>query len=522
MKNVCIIALAVSASTLGACDRAAPTVPTSSGANSANATQPHSVAFLDDLASSARHVQTVAGFDLELAQSGDDITLDWQDFGGPYEVWRSTDPYFAPGHAGATMLAGGLTMTSHVDVGGNDDTSYYYRIEAATGLSTIAGKYVQGCAPGYNKISQPLITSEQTASEFFDSFDSAPSSVHLFDATTQRYATWTKNYDPSWGMFSYGLGQCPIVRPSWDTGPFAHKTVGHVPAFGHMQITLQPGHNYVTLPLSFGDMMASELLELLPEHSTVASFTPAGPGAPYRGGAGDFEIDAGSCIAVSVTDAADWPPPYDPLHDLDDEFDDPNLPGWTQHNGEGATVTVQGRQCIVEPDPNTVWYNNQQGYHLCKPVSGSFAVTADLTVTNAAGGPAAPGDLFRIGGLMIRDPESPAPNTYHVGLGVLDDPNTLIFEHKSTDDGTSTVGSTPYGQSKAELRICRVDGEVHGLYRAPGGEWTLAHTEARPDLPDTVLAGPIAYALQSDPDLRCTVDSVTFKTAIELDDCTTD
>lgn len=522
MKHVCIIALAALASTLGACDRATVAVSVANGAEGARPVQHHPPAFMDDLASSARTVPSVAGFDLEIAQSGDDITLEWEDVGGPYEVWRSTDPYFAPGDAGSTMLAGALLVTNHVDVGGNDDTSYYYRVAATTGPSTIVGKYVQACTPGYNKIAQPLVTSEQTASEFFDSFDSTPSSVHLFDAATDGYATWMKNYDPSWGMFSYGLGQCPIVRPSWGTGPFAHKTVGHVPAFGQMQIMLQPGHNYVTLPLSFGDMMASDLLELLPENSAVASFTPAGPGAPYRGGAGDFEIDAGSCIAVSVSDIADWPPPYDPLHDLDDEFDDPTLPGWTQHNGGGATVTVQGGQCTVEPDPNTVWYDDQQGYHLCKPVSGNFAVTADLTVTNAAGGPAAPGELFRIGGLMIRDPDSPTPNTYHVGLGVLDDPNTLIFEHKSTDDGTSTVGSTPYGRSDAELRVCRVDGEVHGLYRAPGGEWTLVHTEARPDLPDTVLAGPIAYALQDDPDLRCTVDSVTFKTVTSVDDCTVD
>lgn len=535
MKDV-LFTLAAATSLLAACDH---TEPVDFDRDGTEVPEDLPDSATSSLVSEARGLPSAAGFDLRITGSGADITLEWDDVGGPYEIWRSTTPYFVPGDAGSTLLAGAPMGTQYTDVGGNDDnndTSYYYRVAAPSNHSQIVGKYVQSCETGYNKISQPLVFQElndapndapndrRTARYFFELFESPPSSVHLFDADTQSYDTWMSNYDPKWGMFSYGPGQCPIVRYSGNMDDVVHKTFGIVPAVSDMQRPLVPGHdhhNYVTLPLHLGTMMASELLAIMPAGSTVAGFTPTGPTDPPHGdGGGDFEIRAGSCISVSVTNSFDWPP--DPLRALDDEFDDPSLPGWTQHNEDDATVTVEDGQCTIEPEPNTVWYQNSETNHLSKPVSGNFAVTVDLSVTNVAGGSIVPGALYRIAGLMIRAPQNPTPDTYHVGLGVLDNPNELIFEYKTTNDGTSTYGSAPYGQNEAELRICRLDGEVHGLFRTPGGDWTLVNTESRADLPDTVLAGPMAYAYPNVSDLRCTVDWIHFKTVTSLGDCMTD
>ncbi len=466
-----------------------------------------------------RGVPAVAGFDMEIALSGADIALSWDDVGGPYDVWRSTDPYFEPGDAGSTMLATGVAAANYDDVGGNDSTSYYYRVTGGGAqLSTIAGKYVRGLVPGYNKVSQPLISDLTGAEEFAGSFGGAnkPSSVHKFNASTQDYSTWYYGYDPAWGVFEYGLGECPIYRSPWGAGPFDHPTVGLVPAYGEMNISLAPGHNYVTVPLYLGDTMASDMLNLLPEGATLAYFEPFGLSAPYSGGAeGDFPISAGQCISVSVADGGDWPPPFDPLTQLNDEFDG-DLSGWTEtFNPQDANVSVDNGVCTIVPEPDVGWFGMGTAFHMAKPVSGDFCVTASVEVTNAAGEPAYPGGLFRMGGVMIRNPATALPNTYHVGLGVLTLPEN-IYEFKSTQDGVSTVGEYTWEETMSEVRICRLGDTVHGLGRMPGGDWQLMNESLRPDLPQEVVAGPVSYGSQADPDIVCQCDWVRFKSIASL------
>ncbi len=513
MKTLCVVVLATAPMALLGCDRlsAAP-----------DELPNPAVSPTDDLTPPRHGVPAIAGFGMHIEVAGGDIVLGWDDQGSTYSVWRSTTPYFNPGDPDAVLLASELTDPNYVDVGGNDDTSYYYRVESVGGISTICGKYVQQIVPGYNKVAQPVISGITSAAGFASSFEHPISAAYKWHPDKEYYSHWFDFFDPTWDIFDYGLGDCPIAQPASGVGPFMHKTVGQLPDYGEMEIALHPGHNYVTVPLHMGDLTASELLQQLPAGATVAAFTPYGPGEPYGGGAeGDFAIVAGSCVSVSVTSAATWPPPFDPLPTLDDDFGGGTLSGWTEHNGGGATVTVEDGHAIIDPDPRTQWYNNDEAYHLCKPVSGDFCVTASMSVTNAAGGATYPGATLRIGGLMIRDPDSDVPNTYHVGLGVLIDPE-MCFEHKSTVSGVSTVGATPYPSTDGDLRVCRLGDEVYGLLREPGGSWELMHQVSRPDLPDSLLAGPIAYGNQEDDDLLCSCDYVGFQSITEAAEITDD
>jgi len=118
----------------------------------------------DPLTTSLEGVARVAGFDVTIVLAGADIDLNWTSVGAgfDYDVWRSTEPYFSPGDPGSIELVNGVVGTSFTDAGGNDTTSYYYRVEAEDGASaydsTIVGKYVQPMeATGYSVLGFPLL-----------------------------------------------------------------------------------------------------------------------------------------------------------------------------------------------------------------------------------------------------------------------------------------------------------------------------------------------------------------------------
>lgn len=214
-------------------------------------------------------------------------------------------------------------------------------------------------------------------------------------------------------------------------------------------------------------------------------------------------------------------PPPDPMASLTDEFETNSLASWNIHHPEAASVAIEGGDLVMTPNPNTWWYMADEALQVSKTVTGNFAVTTRMEVTNLNGGPTAPGAPFRIGGVMVRDPGSVnGPNTYHLGIGNMSTP-TVVTVSKSTDEGYSEIGTTPWNGTLAELRICRFGAEVQAFIRLPEYEeqWTMIDSHQRPDLPSTVAVGPIAYAGTNEPDLVAAADYVQFQTVTRIEDC---
>ncbi|MCA9705125.1 MAG: hypothetical protein KDK70_04645 [Myxococcales bacterium] len=218
----------------------------------------------------------------------------------------------------------------------------------------------------------------------------------------------------------------------------------------------------------------------------------------------------------------------DPLAALNDDFDG-DLSAWSIYNPQDAAVSVTGGALEILPVHGPGWYNGGEAVHVNQPVAGNFAVTSYVTVTDLQGGPTAPGDPYRVGGLMIRDPNSPTVNSYHMGIGNMNTPGVVVVS-KSTDDSSSQIGLPNFDLGDgtlAEMKICRVGADVQGLVRLPGQPWTIIDWHVRPDLPTEVVTGPISYAWDpfgayTDPDLRTTCDYVRYETVETLADCMKD
>jgi hypothetical protein len=214
-------------------------------------------------------------------------------------------------------------------------------------------------------------------------------------------------------------------------------------------------------------------------------------------------------------------PPTDPLASLTDEFQTNTLANWSIHRPETASVVIEDGDLVMTPNQFAWWYMSDEALQVSKLVTGNFAVTTRMEVTNLAGGPTAPGAPYRIGGIMMRDPGSTnGPNTYHLGIGNMSTP-TVVTVSKSTDEGYSQIGTTPWSGTLAEMRICRFGADVQAFIRLPEYEqqWTMIDSHQRGDLPSTVAVGPIAYAGTSEPDLVAAADYVHFQTVEKLEDC---
>ena len=161
-----------------------------------------------------------------------------------------------------------------------------------------------------------------------------------------------------------------------------------------------------------------------------------------------------------------------------------------------------------------------------KLVTGNFKLTTAVRARRASSPnqPVGPTD-YQFGGIMARAPGGGAESYVFVVVG--DRGATLEVEAKSTRDGVSAVQGEAWPSGDAQLRLCRVGARFH-LYSRPidGGTWKVATQWGppydRPDLPETLQVGPIAYAWTNQPDLLASFDYARFATVASEADCTTD
>lgn len=339
------------------------------------------------------------------------------------------------------------------------------------------------------------------------------------------------------GFSSWGWTNGPIAPGTSTSWPVYAAVGGCDPNGGQLVGNLSVSYSGGTASISFdrvGDVLLDEEQlhvgsQPLPRDASGAySINPSDYGEAFdltsasntshtvHGLSGSIYV---SYHAIACSDS--FSPPGDPLDELTDEFQTDTLADWSIHRPETADVRVEDGDLVMTPNQFAWWYMGDEALQVSKLVTGNFAVTTRMEVTNLAGEPTAPGAPYRIGGVMVRDPGSTnGPNTYHMGIGNMNTP-TVVTVSKSTDEGYSEIGTTPWAGTLAEMRICRFGADVQAFIRLPEFEaqWTMIDSHQRPDLPSTVAVGPVAYAGQTTPDIVAAADYVDFRTVSKIEDC---
>ena len=204
---------------------------------------------------------------------------------------------------------------------------------------------------------------------------------------------------------------------------------------------------------------------------------------------------------------------------LNDEFDDAtSLSNWqnvTDVEGWGAehlevfdiNTTTPGQLHLMPW--STGWFEDYRSTLLFKEVTGDFVFSTEVTATNRAG-TGIPSSDFSLAGPMIRTPRNfnngnngwaPGGENYvFLSIGQANDGFSNPpspgphFEVKTTEGSVSTLEVTPVSTNQnVQIRIAKIGQYVICMYKLPGDDWTVRIRYDRPDMPDTLQAGLVAY-----------------------------
>ncbi len=205
---------------------------------------------------------------------------------------------------------------------------------------------------------------------------------------------------------------------------------------------------------------------------------------------------------LAAPDANESP---DDLAALGDEFDDPaSLARWSRvDRTEGwpdqiKRLEISAGNLHLEPH-TSFWFGDFHAPFLYKQVTGDFIVTTRVEVTGA--NDPVPAQAYSLAGLLVRapHPETAAAwvrgteNWLFITAGSGDGEHVPQYETKNTVDSASRLELTPRPPGPTELRISREGARFTLLRRVDGGEWVVLRRVDRPDLPDTLQVGVIAY-----------------------------
>ncbi len=212
-----------------------------------------------------------------------------------------------------------------------------------------------------------------------------------------------------------------------------------------------------------------------------------------------------------------------------DEFEGNVLdPSWLIVNGNNFKYSVSNGALHITPTTNTLWWEDSaSGVLVHKLMSGNFKVTTAVRARRASDPtqPVGPTD-YQFGGIMVRDPKSTTNQNYVFGV-VGDRGEALQIETKSTTNNASKINAENWPSGDAQLRLCRVGTMIHVLSRPiGGGSWAIAAPWGppyeRPDLPNQLQVGLIAYTWTNSPDLRASFEYVHYAPVASEADCTAD
>lgn len=182
--------------------------------------------------------------------------------------------------------------------------------------------------------------------------------------------------------------------------------------------------------------------------------------------------------------------------------------------------TSQPGRMVLQPHTGG-WYEDWRGTLVYKEVTGDFVATTRVRISDRddignSDEDSIPGDGdYSLGGLMIRTPRdiengaadwtpgsrqddgtSNGENYIFLSMGFTTGDNRFSFEVKSTRNSSSNLQITPLSATpdEVELQIARIGTSVIALYRLEGEtEWTVHRRYSRPDMPQTMQIGMVAY-----------------------------
>ncbi len=225
-------------------------------------------------------------------------------------------------------------------------------------------------------------------------------------------------------------------------------------------------------------------------------------------------------LACACGDPADASPSLDWRSD---DFSGVDPEPWNDFHPQYAQTSIVDGQFIIRPNALTAWHGNNEAFQRYVMLTGDFMMTAHVEVGDLAGGPALP--EWRLGGLLVRNTEQGPVEAYDVTFGALNEAMSpdLVAEYKSTEAGNSTFGFVSNPSGAGDLRLCRVGTNIRALFRPDEtSEWVTLDARERPELSETVAAGPMAWAYSPTVDFEAAFDYVNIETPTSVDDCTAD
>ena len=174
----------------------------------------------------------------------------------------------------------------------------------------------------------------------------------------------------------------------------------------------------------------------------------------------------------------------------------------------------------IECNRTCVWWVDQNAGLIYKNVTGDFEVVTAVYAKQKSSPSQDVERWTQLAGLMARDPNSSSSgienSVFNVAGMRFDIPS---IELKSTVNNVSTI--RPYTDNMsgtaAEVRMVR-EGSLFSLYSRPIGnsDWIFRDSFSRPDLPETLHVGLIAYVFEAYPgNLLAQFDYIRFS---EVDD----
>lgn len=168
-----------------------------------------------------------------------------------------------------------------------------------------------------------------------------------------------------------------------------------------------------------------------------------------------------------------------------------------------------------------LWFMQQRGVLLYKPVSGDFRITADVHTSKSSDTSQPPGGDggVQLGGVMARSDAVAQENYVFVVVG--DDGDGLSVETKNTVNGLSKFQGPAWDSADAELRLCRFGTTLSAYKRHVGTQetWLQAASFERSDLPVSLQVGLNIYT-DSAPDLQVRYENIEIEPIGGAADCT--
>lgn len=197
------------------------------------------------------------------------------------------------------------------------------------------------------------------------------------------------------------------------------------------------------------------------------------------------------------------------LSHLNDDFDDSQTffnwkshhetEGWSSFCKKADINTTSQGHFYIEP-MTTGWYGDfHRGPFFFKEVAGDFTAITKVKVTGLKS--ESPMKGYSLAGLMVRVPR-PAnepkdkkglENWMFLSTGSADKKGQPQFESKNTVDGKSKLKIFSAKSGWIQIAISRVGDTFYQFYKYENGDWQLLRVEDRPNMPETVQVGLLAY-----------------------------